>query len=195
MIAVVEVLPVTSVVADVPQMKLTLVDIPKINLPQLNPFSTNLPQLELPNLNLTESLNTLGSFASQGQTIVTAALNHPFLAIGTIVVSIGLIQLIADLVKRVLRAGIRLILTLPFTLSRWIWNRATASLETATHEKAKIAQLIERLETLRAEQDEVVTELKGLIDSSAAISETTPPLQSANSGSSALQKSAESPQS
>lgn len=118
--------------------------------------------LALPWVALPDSLDTLGTFASQLQVLISAALAHPFWAIGLLLLSIGLLQLVADLVKRVLKASLTFILTSPLTLSQWVWKRATTP---ATSKADQINQLLTRLDDLRTEQDEVISELKALMAS------------------------------
>ena len=165
--------------------------------------SIDLPSIDFPPVALPDALNSLGMFASQLQTVIAAALSHPFWAIGIVIVSIGLLQLVADLVKRILKAGLKLILTLPLQLSQWLWKQATAPSATKVNEKARITQLLNQLDTLRTEQNEVIEELKGLLQSSATIDEATATKAaitntnqqqpSANPEQPALQSSAESP--
>ncbi|MEL6350425.1 MAG: hypothetical protein AAFR58_01530 [Cyanobacteria bacterium J06627_28] len=130
------------------------------------------PLLALPWVALPDSLDTLGTFASQLQALISAALAHPFWAIGLLLLGIGLLQLIADLVKRVLKASLTFIVTLPLTLSQWAWKRATTP---ATSKADQINQLLTRLDNLRAEQDQVIDELKTLMDSTPKTAQDTTP--------------------
>jgi len=166
--------------------------------------SIDLPSIDFPQVGLPDALNSLAAFATQLQTTVATALSHPVLAVAIIIVSIGLLQLIADLVKRAIKASLKLIITLPLSLSQWIWKRATTASDTKIDDKAKVSQLLDRLETLRTEQDQIMTELKELLQASGtanqtanqtAINESKPSLPPANPASPPLQKSAESPQS
>ena len=93
-----------------------------------------LPWVDFPN-----SLDTLSTFAGQLQSVITAAVTHPFWAIGLIVLSIGLIQLVADLVKRMIKAALAFLLKLPLMLSQWIWKKATIKKE-ADSPEAPVAQ-------------------------------------------------------
>jgi len=125
--------------------------------------------LALPRIGLPDSLESLSTFANQLQTVVSAAIAHPLFAVIIVVFSIGLIQLIADLVKRIIRSTLTFVLTLPLTLSQWIWKKVTAhsaadpSLKGVTSRTGQINQLIERLEALRTEQDQIMTELKDML--------------------------------
>ncbi len=113
-------------------------------------------------LDLSNSLDTLAKFANQLQTAIAVAFAHPLIAVAALLLSIGLLQLAADFMKRLLKAIITAILTLPFTLSQWLWKRVTTSPES---KQTQINQLITRLETLRHEQDQVLAALKTLLAS------------------------------
>ncbi|MEL7141026.1 MAG: hypothetical protein AAFY33_10985 [Cyanobacteria bacterium J06643_4] len=128
------------------------------------------PLLALPWVALPDSLDTLGTFASQLQVLISAALAHPFWAIGLLLLGIGLLQLIADLVKRVLKASLTFIVTSPLTLSQWVWKRATTPV---TSKADQINQLLTRLDNLRAEQDQVIDELKTLMASTSKKAQDT----------------------
>ena len=65
----------------------------------------------LPQIELSNSLSTLAALASQIQALITAAISHPLLAIAAILLSIGFIQLMADLVKRLIKAALTFVLT------------------------------------------------------------------------------------
>ena len=178
--------------------------LPKIDISQINIPQIDIPQIDLPAINLSDSLTSINTFVSQIQTILAAAFNHPFLAVGSIIIGIGLIQLIADLVKRILRTGIKLVLTLPLTLSQWLWKKATAPKSDTADEKTRIERLLNRLDTLHAEQEQVMTELKTLINTASTTNEmepeeikpneTKPSPQSATSEALSVQKSVEPPQ-
>ncbi len=116
--------------------------------------------MALPWIDLPDSLETLGNLAVQLQQLITAAISHPLLAVAAVLLSIGLIQLAADLVKRVIRASLTFILTLPLNLSQRLWKQITTNPES---KQAQINQLLDRLETLRQEQDQVIAELKPLL--------------------------------
>jgi hypothetical protein len=83
---------------------------------------------------------------------------------------------VADLVKRILKASLTFVLKLPLTLSQWIWQSVTArflgkaSPSAVLPQAVQIDQLISRLDTLREEQDQVVAELKTLLASEQAYS-------------------------
>ncbi|MEO0768684.1 MAG: hypothetical protein AAFY72_04510 [Cyanobacteria bacterium J06649_4] len=130
--------------------------------------------LTLPWRGLPDSLDTLSTVASQLQWLITTALAHPFWAVVALVLSIGLIQLIADLVKRIIRASLTFVLTLPLRLSQWIWKRATATPKAIPQTpSAKIDQLLIRLEALRQEQDQVIAELKTLLPTTTTVPDTS----------------------
>jgi len=113
-------------------------------------------------LDLSDSLDTLARFANQLQTAIAVAFAHPLIAVAILLLSIGLLQLAADLMKRLLKAVITSILTLPFTLSQWLWKKATTAPES---KQTQIDRLMTQLETLRQEQDQVLEELKILLAS------------------------------
>ncbi|MGD1899995.1 MAG: hypothetical protein ACFB16_23990 [Phormidesmis sp.] len=117
----------------------------------------------LPQIELSSSLSTLAALASQIQALIAAAISHPLLAIAAILLSIGFIQLMADLVKRLIKAALTFVLTLPLSLSQWVWKRATAAGTTAQPKEIQIQQLMDRLESLRQEQDAVMIELRALL--------------------------------
>ncbi len=121
--------------------------------------STPLP-LALPWAGLPDSLDTLASMAARLQSVITLAFNHPVWAVVAVVFTIGLLQILADLVKRLIKSSVTFVLKLPLALSQWIWKRATT---TTISTEAKIDQLICRLDTLRLEQDQTVAELKLLL--------------------------------
>ncbi|MBE9061720.1 hypothetical protein [cf. Phormidesmis sp. LEGE 11477] len=134
--------------------------------------------LALPWIDLPDSLETLGNLAVQLQRLITVAISHPIWAVITLLLSIGLIQLAADLVKRTIQASLRFILTLPLMLSQRLWKQITTNPET---KQAQINQLLNRLETLRQEQDQVIAELKPLLSSSPAPTASPLPLDESNS--------------
>jgi hypothetical protein len=116
-----------------------------------------------------DSLNTLTTVATQLQTVVGSAMSHPIWAIATLLLAIVLIQMVADLVKRVLKAGLAFVIKLPLLLSQWVWKKATARTKQpqvpslARSKAEQIEQLLSRLESLREEQDQVVADLKILL--------------------------------
>ena len=118
--------------------------------------------LALPWIDLPDSFETLGNLAVQLQRLITVALSHPVLAVIVVLLSIGLIQLAADLVKRTLQASLTFALTLPLMLSQRLWKQITTNPET---KQTQINQLLERLDTLRQEQDQVIAELRPLLSS------------------------------
>lgn len=118
--------------------------------------------LALPWIDLPDSFETLGNLAVQLQRLITVALSHPVWAVIVVLLSIGLIQLAADLVKRTLQASLTFALTLPLMLSQRLWKQITTNPET---KQTQINQLLERLDTLRQEQDQVIAELRPLLSS------------------------------
>ncbi len=121
--------------------------------------------MALPWIDLPDSLETLGNLAVKLQQLITAAISHPLLAVAAVLLSIGLIQLAADLVKRIIKASLTFILTLPLNLSQRLWKQITTNPES---KQTQINQLLDRLETLRQEQDQVIAELKPLLSISLA---------------------------
>ncbi|MGC1308980.1 MAG: hypothetical protein WA885_17270 [Phormidesmis sp.] len=117
--------------------------------------------LALPWASLPDSLDTLGSLAAQLQSVITAAVSHPVRAIAAVVLTITLLQIIADLIKRALKAALTFVLKLPLALSQWLWRRATMT--PPTEQEAQVSQLMARLDDLRQEQDQVVAEIKSLL--------------------------------
>ena len=110
---------------------------------------------------LPDSLDTLSSLAAQLQTVIAAVIQHPIWAVTAVVLSIVLLQIIVDLLKRALKAGLTFVLKLPLLLSQWLWKRATTSAPTET--EAKIALLMARLESLRQEQGQITAEINALL--------------------------------
>lgn len=113
-------------------------------------------------------LNSLTALAVQLQTLVTNAIDHPIWAIALVILAIGLVQIIADLIKRLLKATLTFVLKLPINLSQWVWKRATTLPSPQTSSQANsqtehVEQLIAKLEALREEQDQVVSELKTVL--------------------------------
>lgn len=159
------------------------------NLPDLSGLSNidlpNLPDLSgLSNIDLPDlpDLNALGSLAAQIQTVISRAIAHPLWTIVLILLAITLIQIVADLIKRSLRAILTLLLKLPLFMSQWIWKRTVGQAKPPTDaqilSKAEQAdQLIARLETLRQEQAQVIADLKSLLN------QPTPPSASLPSAS------------
>ena len=147
-------------------------DVPWKSLPDL-PDLSGLSRLDLPDL---PDLTALGSLAAQLQTIISWAIAHPFGTIALVLLAITLIQIVADLIKRSLKALLTLLLKLPLFVSQWIWRRTigqaklSTSAQTNVQTNAQILskaeqadQLIARLEALRQEQDQIVAELKSLL--------------------------------
>ena len=113
---------------NLPELNLPDIDVPKLNLPN------SLPSLSVPDLDFSDSLSGLVSIANQLQFLANGAIAHPFWAIALIILTITLIQLAADLIKRVVKAVLAFVLKLPFLLgqqlSQWIWKKAIASSQT-----------------------------------------------------------------
>ena len=142
-------------------------DLPWKQLPDLPdlPDMSGLSNIDLPDL---PSLSALGSLAAQIQTVISSAVSHPFWAIALILLSITLIQIVADLIKRSLKALLTLLLKLPLFISQWIWKRTVTKSQPPTDAQLlsradQADQLIAQLETLRQEQDSVVAQLKALL--------------------------------
>jgi hypothetical protein len=112
-----------------------------------------------------DSLNALTDLAAQLQTLIAGALAHPIWAIALLAVSIGLLQIAIDLIKRALKAAITLTLKLPLTLSQWLWQRVTAPSPEA--QQAQIDQLIDRMDALHQDQVQTIAELKQLLSQPA----------------------------
>ncbi|MEL6469878.1 MAG: hypothetical protein AAFQ74_09130 [Cyanobacteria bacterium J06623_4] len=127
--------------------------------------NSHLQGLALPRLELPDSLDQLANIASQLQTAISAALSHPILAVLSVLLTIALIQIIADLVKRLIKASLAFVLKLPLLLSQWLWQRVTASDESP--DSTKVEDLLTRLEILRQEQDQILAELKQLLSDSS----------------------------
>ncbi|MGC1309976.1 MAG: hypothetical protein WA885_22340 [Phormidesmis sp.] len=125
----------------------------------------NLPTrlLALPWIDLPDSLDTLTTLATQVQSVINIAINHPLWAVGLVLLSVVFIQIVVDLIKRILKASLTFVLKLPLTLSQWVWQRLTTPAQPSS--KTQVSQLISRLEALRQEQDQVVAELKALLSS------------------------------
>lgn len=150
-------------------------DLPWKSLPNL-PDLSGLSNIDLPNL---PDLNALGSLAAQLQTIISRAITHPLWTIALILLGITLIQIIADLIKRSLKAILTLLLKLPLFMSQWIWKRTVGQTKSPTNaqilSKAEQAdQLIARLETLRQEQDQIIAELKSLLHQPTLLPASSP---------------------
>ncbi len=93
---------------------------------------------------------------------------HPLWAFLLLILSIGLLQIIVDLLKRSIKASLTFVLKLPLIASQWLWRRAIALPNPAqvNHQSDQIEQLIARLEQLRQEQDQIMTDLKTLLSDS-----------------------------
>ena len=102
------------------------------------------------------------------QTVISSAIAHPFWAIALILLSITLIQIVADLIKRSLKALLTLLLKLPLFVSQWIWKRTVKPkppTDAQLLSKAEqVDQLITQLESLRQKQDQVITDLKAILN-------------------------------
>jgi hypothetical protein len=117
-----------------------------------------------------DSLNALTDLAAQLQLLIAGVIAHPVWALVLLAVSIGLLQIAIDLIKRALKAAITLTLKLPLNLSQWLWQRATAPSPDA--QQAQIDQLINHLDTLQQDQIQTLAQLKQLLSQS-----TPTPLQ------------------
>ena len=115
----------------------------------------------MPWADLSDSLDTLSGLALQLQHLVATVIAHPVWAVGGVVLAIVFLQIVADLIKRFLKAGLTFALKSPLTISQWLWQRITAPTQPDTSDR--IAHLLERLEQLNQEQTEVSTELKSLL--------------------------------
>lgn len=105
-------------------------------------------------------LNSLTALAVQLQILVTMVVNHPIRTIVIVVLGIVLLQIIADVIKRLVKASLAFALKLPLVLSQWMWQKIT----TPPAKQAKtLDQLLDQLEALRQEQDQVVSEMKALL--------------------------------
>ena len=139
-----------------------LPDLPDVALPDLSGLSNGLSNIDLPDR--LPDLSALGTLAAQMQAVISSAIAHPIWAIVIVLLLITLIQIIADLIKRSLKALLTLLLKFPLFISQWIWKRTLSVKGSANaQQKATAAQLIVKLETLRQEQDQVLAELKSLI--------------------------------
>lgn len=117
--------------------------------------------LALPWVDLPDSLTTLTALAAQLQTVISTAIAHPIWAIVLLLLTIVLIQILADLIKRLLKTSLTFVLRLPLILSQWLWQKATATAQPS--QTAQLSQLLTRLDALRQEQDQVISELKSLL--------------------------------
>lgn len=106
-------------------------------------------------------LSSLSTLAAQVQRVIATVIQHPIWAVTAVVLTIVLLQIIVDLLKRALKAGLTFVLKLPLSLSQWLWKRATTSPPTET--EAKIASLMARLESLRQEQGQITAEINALL--------------------------------
>lgn len=156
---------------NLPDLDLPNLDLPDLNLPDLNLPNLDLPDFSgLPDLDIPElpDLTAISRLASQIQALISSAIAHPLWAIALILLSITLIQIIADLIKRSLKAALTLLLKFPLLISQWIWQRTIASpkshLDTDLSTAEQADRLIAKLETLRQEQDQVLIELKALLN-------------------------------
>lgn len=113
---------------------------------------------------LPESLDGLATFSAQLQAVTGFVIAHPLWSVGALILAVVLLQVLADLLRRLLKSGLTFLLKLPLLLSQWLWERVVTSRRSAPVAQAsQVEHLISRLEALRAEQDEVVTELKRLL--------------------------------
>ncbi|MEL6488815.1 MAG: hypothetical protein AAFQ95_02540 [Cyanobacteria bacterium J06621_3] len=122
---------------------------------------------------LPDSLDSLTTFASQLQWLTGIAISHPLWSVVAVLLSIVTLQVLVDLVKRGLQAGLGFIVRLPLSVSWWIWTRLSAGTES---KQQRVSVLLNRLDQLRAEEATVLAELKGLVsktDPETAASETT----------------------
>ena len=151
-----------------------LPDLPDLDLPDLSGLSN----IDLPDLpNRLPDLSALGTLAAQIQAVISSAIAHPIWAIVIIVLSIALIQIVADLIKRSLKALLALLLKFPLLISQWIWKRTfSAKALSNTQRQATADQLIAKLETLRQEQDQVLDELKALLHQ-PTLAQPSPPIE------------------
>ena len=147
---------------DLPDLDLRALDLPKLDLPKLD-----LPDWNLPDLNVSDSLGGLAALANQLQSVINGVIAHPIWALTIVLLTITLIQILADLVKRFVKTTLTLLLRLPLFLSQWIWQSVTsksaAPLANSDGIDGQIEQLIHRLESLRAEQDQVIEQIKLLV--------------------------------
>lgn len=127
------------------------------------------PLITQPWADLSDSLTALSAFATQVQKVSAMVLTHPIWAILLLILSVGLLQLIVDLIKRSIKASLTFVLKLPLIASQWVWQRATALPMTAqAHPQPdQIEQLMAQLERLRQEQDQIIADLKTLLSASA----------------------------
>jgi hypothetical protein len=133
----------------------------------LNPILFEPLGLVLAWLALPDSLTPLTTATTQVQTVVGWVMSHPGWAIATLLLALVLLQMVADLIKRVLKASLTFVIKLPLTLSQWIWQSVTVRWKSPPKDSpsevlpqaVQIDQLLSRLEALREEQDQVVAEL------------------------------------
>ena len=109
---------------------------------------------------LPDSLDSLGTFVGQLQWLIGLGIAHPIWAVVVVLLSIGTLQLLADLVKRGIQASLRFVVSLPFGISRWIWQRLPIG---AASRQDRATDLLNRLDQLRAEEAMVLAELRGLV--------------------------------
>ena len=98
------------------------------------------------------------------QAIVTWIMTHPLLSIGLLVLTLSLLQLVAESGQQLLRFLLKAILNSPRQLLLWSIQRVRASSISEASSKEKINAIVERLESLRMEQENLLKELKTLLD-------------------------------
>jgi len=166
--------------------------LPSLDLSDLDLPDINLPDINLPALNLSDSLSSIAALANQIQSVINGAIAHPIWAIALLLFIITLIQILADLIKRLIKAALTSLLKLPLTLSQWIWQRASApgtssasstpnassTLSSPSASSAakrdQLEQLVAQLNGLRAEQDQVIENIRLLLAEPAKEKDSQP---------------------
>lgn len=127
-----------------------------------------MPDLTLPDLTFpafdpfSDSLDTVVDSLATVQNGLAWVMAHPYLSLAIALFSLGLLQLLADSVKRLLKTAIAIILKSPLLLLQWLWQKAITPAPEST--EARLAQVLQRLDSLRQEQDALLNELRTLLD-------------------------------
>ena len=158
-----------------PDISLPNVDLPNVDFPNVDFPNMDFPNISLPDISLSDSLSNLAEIASQLQSVVSAAIAHPLWAIALFLLSITLIQIIADLTRRLIQAALSGILKLPLALSRWIWQRATKPSDPDAG--AQMHQLIIKIERLHEEQNHAIAQLKTLLANQPLLNSQSSPAE------------------
>jgi hypothetical protein len=122
---------------------------------------------------LQNSIDFFGHYLTMAQVVVVWVTHHPYWAVAIALFTLSLIHTVLSLISEALRQGLRWLLQLPWQTLHWgivygwqsgrrLWLQpAPPALDTPMNEQ--ITTILQRLETLRQEQENLMRDLETLL--------------------------------